>query len=189
MPPVLAFLLLVIACARQPESAEVREWLSVLDRKSDARRAADGENAVMAQQAYADALVAFVARYPTHHRARKAYEEVQLEYARGLVEREDYDRAVAVYENLIARNPEHEGAQEELIRARDLRHVTPAELEQVRTGMSPDEVRAILGDPPRGWTKTSHRGPRAEISWYYPRVDRRAALVFFVNGKVVRTEY
>ncbi len=62
--------------------------------------------------------------------------------------------------------------------------VTAAKVRGIREGMTPEEVRSVLGEPPRVERGGSRRRPRE--NWLYSDGERRYA-VFFREGVVQRT--
>jgi tetratricopeptide (TPR) repeat protein len=186
---LLAALLAIEGCspgiADDPIAAE---WRRVLDAKKEWRNAAQ-EDRVRAQQAYVDALAVFVRRHPDHPRGRQVYEEAELEFARMLAGRGEYDRAVEYYRSVLGTNPEHAEARAELDAAERRRFVTPEALGSLRVGMSPDEVRERLGQPLPGWSRSMRRGEAVIDSWYYRRRDGGVAGVFFQNGRLFAAEF
>lgn len=125
----------------------------------------------------------------------KSEEDIHL--ARGYVERGgDFRRAEDILEAALALDPGHAELRAELERTRAARFVSPERFSQVKTGMSPDEVRAILGAPnPHNVREYLESGPgRGVIGWFYPKDDRGAAAgVWFTKERgepsVYRTDF
>jgi tetratricopeptide (TPR) repeat protein len=164
------------------------EWRRVLETKKEWRNAAP-EDRVRAQQAYVDALAAFARRHPGHARGRQVYEEAELEFARQLASRGEYDRAVEYYRSVLRTNPDQQEARAELEAAERRRFVTPEALGALRAGMSPDDVRERLGKPIPGWSRSLKRGDTVIDSWYYRRRDGGVAGVFFQDGRLFAAEF
>lgn len=185
---LLAGFLAAAACARgsldEPVAAE---WRQVLAAKREWQRAAPQES-VRAQQAYVDRLTEFVRRHPDHHRGRVVYEEAELEFARALARRGEFQGAVRYYRSVLRTNPDHEEARAELRIVEGRRFVGPEALAALRIGMSPEEVRASLGAPLPGWSRSMRRGDSVVDSWYYPRRGGGVAGVFFRNEKLFAAE-
>src|SRR3954471_24323980 len=83
------------------------EWLHVLHHK----QAAAAPNApVHAKQAYADTLGAFVAKHPTHSRAREGYQHIQLDFAHALPPLGRHQDAIRIYRAVLTHHPKNEAA-------------------------------------------------------------------------------
>jgi hypothetical protein len=125
----------------------------------------------------------------------KSEEDIYL--ARGYVERAgDFRRAVDILEAALALDPGHAELRAELELIRAARFVAPERFAKVKNGMSPDEVRAVLGAPnPHNVREYLERGPgRGVIGWFYPKDDRGAAAgVWFTKEhgapSVYRTDF
>jgi tetratricopeptide (TPR) repeat protein len=163
------------------------QWRDVLAAKKEWRRAAAGDRLV-AHQRYVAALTTFVRQHPDHARARAVYEDAELEFARELARRGEYDRAATYYRSVLRTNPALEEARGELQAAERRRFVTPQELAALRLGMTREEVRERLGHPLPGWSRTLRRGESVIDSWYFRRREGGAAAVFFRNGKLFAAE-
>ena len=125
----------------------------------------------------------------------KSEEDIHL--ARGYVERAgDFRRAEDILEAALALDPGHAALRAELERIRASRFVSAERFAQVKVGMSPEEVRAVLGAPnPHNVREYLERGPgRGVIGWFYPKDDRGAAAgVWFTKERgepsVYRTDF
>lgn len=125
----------------------------------------------------------------------KSEEDVHL--ARGYVERAgDFRRAIDILEAALALDPGYPELRAELERIRAARFVPSDRFAKIKNGMSPDEVRAILGAPnPHNVREYLERGPgRGVIGWFYPKDDRGAAAgVWFTKERgepsVYRTDF
>lgn len=125
----------------------------------------------------------------------KSEEDIHL--ARGYVERAgDFRRAVDILEAALALDPGHAELRAELERIRAARFVSPERFAKVKNGMSPDEVRAVLGAPnPHNVREYLEHGPGSGvIGWFYPKDDRGAAAgVWFTKERgapsVYRTDF
>lgn len=185
---LLAVLLAGAGCAPGTlDDPVAAAWREVLSAKKEWQRAAP-EGRLAAQQAYVDLLTAFVRRHPEHPRARVVYEEAELEFARQLALRGEYDRAAVYYRSVLRTNPLRDEARAELRIAEGRRFVTPETLAALRIGMSPDEVRESLGAPLPGWSRSMRRGETVIDSWYYRRQGGGVAGVFFRNGRLFAAE-
>lgn len=191
--PLVASLLLALAlsipcsCSNEPDR-ELADWRIVLARKKAIARYEEA-NALQARQAYVDALRDFCRRYPDHPRAREVYRDVELEFARELFARGDYQQAARFFESVLLDDPANHHVREELAQARRLRFLTPASLEKLRQGMRQQEVARLLGRPLPGWERTLRKGNKTVVSWYYRRADGGVGGLFFVDGKLFAAEY
>lgn len=178
---LIALLAVLIGCSREtpgaPDSAA--EWRSVLALKHAGREDA------ASRQRYADAVHAFLQRYPHHSRAHEVWEELDLEYARELFGRGATDQAIDRLERLIARRGARADEARELLEiVREQRHVTDAELEPVQAGMKAEQVTERLGQPPPGWKRRNG----AYESWFYRHERGGIAAIHFRDGRVVAVE-
>lgn len=104
-------------------------------------------------------------------------EEIRL--AREFIERGgDYQRAIDIYREALAVDPDYPRLREELARAQARRYMTRQAFSQVREGMDQDEVRRLLGQPNlhnvRTWPE------RGIAGWFYPKdASGSAAAVWF----------
>ncbi|HXU30254.1 MAG TPA: hypothetical protein VN851_06740 [Thermoanaerobaculia bacterium] len=125
----------------------------------------------------------------------KSEEDIYL--ARGYVERAgDFRRAEDILEAALALDPGHLELRAELERIRAARFMTPERFAKVKNGMSPDDVRNLLGAPnPHNVREYLEHGPgRGVIGWFYPKDDRGAAAgVWFTKEhgtpSVYRTDF
>jgi tetratricopeptide (TPR) repeat protein len=184
--PALLLLTALAGCGGHRAGDEVqREWLRVLDTK----RACIRGGSAAAKQAWVDALSSFASRFPDHQRAQAVYSAAELDFARALCDRGRYSNAIPYYRQSVARDPQNRAALEGLKIARERQFVLAAALGELRNGMARDEVAAILGLPPPGWSKTIRKSGNTEESWYYRRAGGGVAGVFFTNGKLFAAEY
>jgi hypothetical protein len=112
-------------------------------------------------------------------------EEIQL--ARTYLEQGgDFQRAIDILTQALAVDPGNPRLKEELAHAQARRYMTRQTFAQARKGMSPDEVRHLLGAP----NLNNVRGypDRNVVGWFYPRdAGGSAAAVWFhrEEGKMV----
>lgn len=147
------------------------------------------EEQAAARQAWASALLEFGNRHPEHDRARRAYREIELEYARLLASRGRYDEAIRFYQAALAVDPDDEDARLEMELAERRRFVTAESIESLERGMSREQVSQRIGMPAPGWSRRLERDGVTIESWYYRRRDGGVAGVFFRNGKLFVTEF
>jgi tetratricopeptide (TPR) repeat protein len=89
----------------------------------------------------------------------------------------DYRRAIEIYNQIIALDPDNAEVEAELAKAQEMRFMTPERFAQVTNGMSQDEVRAVLG-PVNAFNIREYED-RGVLAWLYPREDGAAAGVYF----------
>jgi len=109
--------------------------------------------------------------------ALKASEDILLakEY---ITQGGDYARAIQIYEDILAFDPNNAEAQEALAWAQDMRYMSEERFSQVEKGMTMDQIEKIVGVVNlRNRREFPERGV---IAWYYAKnVDGEAAAVFF----------
>jgi hypothetical protein len=183
---LLLLALLVAACGGRDAAPDAAgEWRGVLQQK----RAATVPNATSRdKQAYADALGAFVARNPSHGRAREVYERIQIDFARDLAALGRYQDAIRVYRAVLAHDPRNDAAARGLSEAVDRLAVTRAKLVQLERGMSQHDVARILGKPIPGWSETKERPDATIECWYYRTSEGGVAGVYFRDGALFAAE-
>ncbi len=182
-------LLLVAACVRPAiDSSQVEDWRAVLRQKEAWLRAAPPQQ-MEAKQRWADALGGFCRRYPSHLRAARAREELELEFARELWKKGHRQQAVRFYKVVLERNPKNDEARRELARLTEADTVSREELTSLSKGMSQKEVSARLGTPLPGWKREFRQGSTVTESWYYSRTDGGVAGVYFADGRLFAAEF
>lgn len=142
-----------------------------------------------ARQQYADALAAFVKRYPQHGRAAEVYRQLELEFARQLVEQGRFEDAIHHYHAILATDPDSREAGLGLADTANRMTVTRAELASVRKGMTRAEVERLMGRPRDGWQETVEKNGGKTECWYYRGADGRLASIFMSGGRVFATDY
>ena len=183
---LLLIALLVAACGGRDATPDAAgEWRGVLQHK----RAATAPNATARdKQVYADALGAFVARNPSHGRARAVYERIQIDFARDLAALGRYQDAIRVYRAVLTHDPRNDDAARGLSDAVDRLAVTRAKLVQLERGMSQHDVARLLGKPIPGWTETKERPDATIECWYYRTSEGGVAGVYFRDGALFAAE-
>lgn len=181
----LALLLLGTACVKR-SPAQLVLWRDVreLQRKAEA-----DPTALDARQRYVDALSNFVRAYPADEEASALYGKEELAYARELVRRGRHGAAIPYYEDFLSRDPENASVHEELNQARAQATIARDRFDDLRKGMSSEEVAELLGKPRPGWTHTLTKGKSTYETWYYRKADGGTASVGFVDGKAWVAEY
>jgi tetratricopeptide (TPR) repeat protein len=183
---LLLLALLMAACGGRNAAPDAAgDWRGVLQYK----RAASAPNATARdKQAYADALGAFVARNPSHGRAREVYERIQIDFARDLAALGRYQDAIRVYRAVLAHDPRNDDAARGLSDAVDRLAITRAKLVQLERGMSQHDVARLLGKPIPGWTETKARPDATIECWYYRTAEGGVAGVYFRDGALFAAE-
>lgn len=161
------------------------EWRRVLSHK----KAAVNPNAtVKAKQLYADSLAAFLARYPSHPRAREVYRSIQLDFANELAALGRQQDAIRFYRAVLTDDPHNAEAIHGLARAIDRLTISHQKLLALQKGMSQRQVAKLLGDPIPGWTSRTERPDCVMEAWYYRTADHGIAGVYFRDGTVIAAE-
>ncbi|RPH55356.1 hypothetical protein EHM82_05460 [bacterium] len=110
-----------------------------------------------------------------------------MRVARDYIERGgDYERAIAIYEEALAVDPDNPRLKAELEQARARRFVTREAFSRVKEGMGDQEVRALLGRP--NLHDVREYPERGVVAWFYPRdASGAAAGVWFErkDGRLV----
>ncbi len=92
----------------------------------------------------------------------------------------DYQRAIAIYENALALDPDNEELQAALAEAQRLRYMSAERFEAVRKGMTTAEVRAVLGTPLIHNVKTYE--DRGVTAWFYLTAESGSAAAVWFRG-------
>lgn len=93
----------------------------------------------------------------------------------------DYRRAIEVYESALAADPDNARLKEELETAKARRYITRERFVQVKEGMTPEEVRRLLGQP--NLQDIRAYPERDVVAWFYPKdASGAAAAVWFKSG-------
>jgi tetratricopeptide (TPR) repeat protein len=94
--------------------------------------------------------------------------------ARDYIERGgDYERAIAIYEEALAVDPDNPRLKRELEQARARRFVTPEAFSKVKEGMGDQQVRNLLGQP--NLHDVREYPERGVVAWFYPKDATGAA--------------
>jgi len=107
----------------------------------------------------------------------KADEDIALarEY---ITEGGDYARAIGIYEDILAFDPNNAAAQQALAEAQDMRYMTEERFAQVQKGMTQAEVEQAIGPAN---LRNRRQYPQENVAaWYYPKSEAKdAAAVWF----------
>ncbi len=179
-------LILAASCGGSPHATDTSaEWRHVLSNK----KAAVTPNATTkAKQVYADSLAAFLARYPSHPRAREVYRHIQLDFANELAALGRQQDAIRFYRAVLTDDPHNREAVSGLARAIDRLTVSHQKLLALQKGMSKRQVAKLLGEPIPGWTTKTERPDCVIEAWYYRTADHGVAGVYFRDGTVIAAE-
>lgn len=85
----------------------------------------------------------------------------------------DYQRAIEIYEEALAVDPDNPRLAAELARARQRRFITAEAFVQVKEGMKEEEVRSLLGQP--NLHNVRDYPDRGVVAWFYPKDESGAA--------------
>ena len=182
---LLLALALAVGCpARSPAQRVL--WRDVLR-----MQAASNSNpgSLELRQKYVDSLASFLKAFPNDKDALALYEKEELSYARELVKRGRLAAAMQYYQSILSRHPDRQEVRAELEEVRERADVPRDRFDDLRKGMSMDDVRDLLGDPRRGWTHTMQKGSKVEETWYYKKEGGGMASVSFLDGKAFVAEY
>ena len=89
----------------------------------------------------------------------------------------DYVRALDIYQQVRALDPEHEALLAKIAEAEELRWMTEDRFKQVKKKMTQDEVRELLGQVHR--SNVREYPDRGVVAWFYKKEDGGAAAVYF----------
>lgn len=116
---------------------------------------------------------------PRQQAAIRMRSDEEILLAREFIERGgDYQRAIDIYREALAVDPDNPRLREELARAESRRYMTRQTFSRVQEGMDQEQVRKLLGQPNlhnvRDWPE------RGVAGWFYPKDARgSAAAVWF----------
>ena len=100
-----------------------------------------------------------------------------------------YDRAIDLYREALALEPNNDEARQKIALAERRRFVSMSAFATVKGGMREQEVRAIVGVPREDWIKQVVQNGRVYSVWIYPKADGGASAVYFDNGVVYHTNW
>lgn len=177
-----ALIIAALACTRGDSA---REWREIITMKKNIDSAVSPGQRYAFRQHYADALSHFVEKNPDNHAAEKAYADVCLDFAQDLVAIGRIEESLPYFRLAVAYS-QSATARAELKQALLHRKIDHDELGTIPPEMTADEVQNRLGVPRPGWKRPT--GTNGEI-WYYPTESGGLATVFFVQSRVVATDY
>ncbi|HSN85289.1 MAG TPA: tetratricopeptide repeat protein [Thermoanaerobaculia bacterium] len=85
----------------------------------------------------------------------------------------DYQRAIEIYEEALAVDPDNPRLAAELAKARQRRYITAEAFAQVKEGMKEEQVRSLLGRP--NLHNVREYPERGVVAWFYPKDESGAA--------------
>lgn len=183
---IVAILSILLASCFERTPAQMVLWRDTLELQ---KQSTANPTSLEAKQRYVDALATYLHAYPDDAEALALYEAEELAYARELVRRGRHNAAVPYYMSILSRNPSHAEARAELEIARAQASVPREKFDELRRGMTQDEVRELLGATRPGWTHTLKKGSSTYETWYYRKPNGTKASVGFVDGKAYVAEY
>jgi len=93
-----------------------------------------------------------------------------------IVEGGDYERAITIYEQALAVDPDNPELQAALAQAQSDRYMSKERFDRVRQGMTEQQVAAAIGRP----NTRNVREFEGAVAWFYPKSPRRdAAAIWF----------
>jgi len=100
-----------------------------------------------------------------------------------------YDKALALYREALALDPNSADARQRITIAEQRRYVTLETFANVKSGMKEEDVRRLVGLPREDWIKQVVQNNRIYSVWIYPKADGGASAVYFDNGIVYHTNW
>ncbi len=95
-----------------------------------------------------------------------------------------YKDAIEIYNQALAIEPNYELLKQKIKEAEDYRYIKKERFDQVKNGMTMEEVIQICGYPNILNIKEKEEKDKKIVAWFYPREDQKGAGVFFSQGKV-----
>lgn len=95
-----------------------------------------------------------------------------------------YKEAIDIYNQALSLDPNYELLKTKIKEAEDFRFIKKERFDQVKNGMTMEEVKAICGYPNVSYIQEKEHKGKKIIAWYYPKEGQKAAGIFFSNGKV-----
>ncbi len=142
-------------------------------------------------EVFTDQLVTFININPDSQEARAAYADYLAKFVAPAFVNElgNYIKAVEVYDEALALDPENAEIQALRDAAADLRFMTQERFDTVTKGMTYDEVTVLCGVANPKHIKEEDKRGKTLVGWYYPTADRGAAGVYFSDGKVYNMKF
>jgi len=95
-----------------------------------------------------------------------------------------YKEAIEIYNQALNLDPNYDLLKNKIKEAEDFRFIKKERFDQIKNGMTMDEVKAICGYPNVLYIQEKEEKGRKITAWFYPKEDQKAAGIFFSNGKV-----
>ncbi len=128
-------------------------------------------------------------------KALQLYAEEAVRNAQDFIDQSgDYRRAIELLENAeqyfeFAGLPVPDAMTQALENAKSMRYLNKERFDQVKKGMTPEDVKLITGTPYYMNIRESESGGRKVTSWLFNRADGGVAAIHFVKGKVYATKW
>ena len=100
-----------------------------------------------------------------------------------------YDRALEFYRAALQLDPSNEDVKQRIAMAEERRFVSMSSFAAVKTGMTEEDVRKLVGLPREDWIKQVVQNSRVYSVWIYPKADGGASAIYFDNGVVYHTNW
>jgi tetratricopeptide (TPR) repeat protein len=100
-----------------------------------------------------------------------------------------YDKAITSYREALQIDPTNQDATQRIAQAEQRRFVSMNSFAGLKTGMSEQDVRKLVGLPREDWIKQVVQNGRVYSVWIYPKADGGASAVYFDNGVVYHTNW
>jgi len=100
-----------------------------------------------------------------------------------------YTKAIDIYRQAIQFDPEYDVLLEKIKRADELKYITQERFDEVKAGMSMDQVKEICGVPNINFIKEYNEGGKTVIAWFYQREDASAAGFYFNRGRLYNKKW
>ena len=100
-----------------------------------------------------------------------------------------YDIAITRYREALQIDPANQDAVQRIALAEERRFVSMNSFATVKTGMSEQDVRKLVGLPREDWIKQVVQNSRVYSVWIYPKADGGASAIYFDNGVVYHTNW
>lgn len=95
-----------------------------------------------------------------------------------------YKEAIDIYNQALSLDPDYELIKTKIKEAEDFRFIKKERFDQVKNGMTMEEVKAICGYPNVSYVQEKEEKGKKITAWYYPKEDQTAVGIFFSGGKV-----
>jgi tetratricopeptide (TPR) repeat protein len=100
-----------------------------------------------------------------------------------------YDKAIASYREALQIDANNPDATQRIAQAEQRRFVSMNTFATVKTGMTEQDVRKLVGLPREDWIKQVVQNSRIYSVWIYPKADGGASAIYFDNGVVYHTNW